>query len=188
MVLHIVFWTTLVFALIERSDEKAPTREWTLASLPAATTSGSIKLSDTIGAVVGLVLAISALILSRTVSLVTADDGSVVPFFNPDLWDFWMPFLIGVLLLEVVFEVVKYRIGRWNWTLASVNLALNVAFVVPAIYLLLTDRVFNPEFFAELGFDVPTAGGPAVTITAVVILLIAAWDIVDGFRKANRTV
>lgn len=188
VILHIAFWTTLVFALIERSGEKAPTREWTLASLPSATTTGSIKLSDTIGAVVALVLAISALTLSRTVSFVTADDGSVIPFFNPDLWDFWMPFLIGVLLLEVIFEVVKYRVGRWTWTLASVNLALNVVVVVPAIFLLLTDRVFNAEFYTELGFDVPTAGGPVVTIAAVVIVLIAAWDIVDGFRKANRTV
>ena len=187
LVVHIVFWTTLVFALIERSDERVPTSEWTLSSLPPLPTQGSIKLGDTIGSSVFLVLAMVGLLVSRTVSPVTADDGDAIPIFRPDLWDLWLPLLVGILFSEIIFEVIQYRFGRWTWGLASVNLALNLAFVVPAIYLLTTDRLFNPEFFAEIGWSgPPQAGGTFVNVTVAVMALIASWDIVDGFRKARK--
>ena len=69
----------------------------------------------------------------QTVSPVTAADGSPIPLFQPDLWSFWMPFLIAVLAVEVASELVKYRTGHWTWALASVNLALNALFSVPTI-------------------------------------------------------
>lgn len=186
LIVHIAFWTTLVFALIERSSERPPSSDWTLASLPPLPTKATIRLSDTIGAVVFLVLAIAGLIVSRDVSPVTTADGTPLPFFQPSVWEFWFPFLIGVLAVEVVFEVVKYRVGRWTWPLASVNLALNVAFVVPALYLLLTDQLLNPAFFEELGWGVPVAGSTGVTVAVAAIVLVASWDVVDGFRKALK--
>ena len=186
LVVHVVFWTTLVFYLIERSDEKPPASGWSLSDLPSASSAGQIELGDAIGSVVVLVFAIAALIFSRTVSPVTDSDGSAVPIFAPAMWDFWIPFLVGVLLAEVVFELVKYRVGRWTWPLASVNLALNVAFAAPAIYLLATDQLLNPAFFDELGWATPVAGTIGVTIAIAAIAAVALWDIVDGFRKARR--
>ena len=56
-----------------------------------------------------LTLAIAGLVLSRTVSPVTAADGSPIPLFQPDLWSFWMPFLIAVLAVEAVVGVVRVR-------------------------------------------------------------------------------
>lgn len=178
---HIVFWTTLVFALIERSDAKVPTSEWTPDKLPARHGGGEVKLSETIAALVFLVLAINVFLLSRTVSPFTADDGSLIPIFDPSVWDFWFPFFIGVLAVEIGFEVVKYRVGRWTWSLASFNLALNALFAIPAVYLLVTDQVFNPDFVAE----VPR---PLLQMRIIVILIVLAvtWDIVDGFRKARK--
>lgn len=185
LVVHIVFWTTLVFYFIERSDEKTPTSEWTVASLPAVPSRATIKLGDTIGAVVVLVLVISALVLSRTTSPFTGADGEPIPVFDPGAWDFWLPFLIGVLVVEVLFEIVKYQVGEWTWTLASFNLALNAAFAIPAVYLLATDRLLNPDFFAELGWGVPSAGTTGVTLAIVGIVAVALWDVIDGFRKAR---
>ncbi|HSM45480.1 MAG TPA: permease prefix domain 1-containing protein [Acidimicrobiia bacterium] len=179
---HIVFWTTLVFALIERSGEKVPTGEWTPDRLPARHGGGEVKLSETIAALVFLVLAINVLLLSRTVSPFTADDGSLIPIFDPTVWDFWFPFLIGVLAVEIGFEVVKYRVGRWTWPLASFNLALNALFAIPAVYLLATDQLFNPEFVAEMPRQVLDSD----LIILVLIVLAVSWDIVDGFRKARK--
>lgn len=185
LVVHIVFWTTLVFYFIERSGEKPPTSEWTLASLPVAPTRGSIKLGDTIASIVFLVLAIAAMILSRTVSPITGANGEPIPVFDPGAWEFWLPFLVGVLVVEVLFELVKYHVGRWTWTLASFNVALNAAFAIPAVYLLATDRLLNSEFFAELGWGIPSAGSTSVTVAMVVIVAVALWDTIDGFRKAR---
>jgi hypothetical protein len=123
-----------------------------LANLPAVPTRATINLGETIASVVFLVLAIAALIVSRSLSPVTMADGSAVPIFDPAMWDFWFPFLIGVLLVEIVFELIKYRVGHWTWGLASFNLALNAAVAIPAIYLLATDQMHNPAFFAEIGW------------------------------------
>lgn len=182
--MHIGFWATLVFALIERSDAKMPPGAWTPDRLPARHGGRVVKLSDTVAALVFRVLAINALILSRTVSPFTPDDGSFVPMFDLMVWDFWFPFLIGVLAVEIGFEVIKYWVGRWTWPLASFNLALSALFAIPAVYLLATDRLFNPEFLAEL----PRQGLQLDVVIIVVIVLAVTWEVVDGFRKANRTV
>ena len=188
LVVHMVFWTTLVFAIIERSDQKPPADEWALSDLPPSTTvAGTVKFGETIASVVVLVLTIAAISLSRTISPVSADDGTPIPIFDPEVWSFWFPFFIAVLALEIVFEVVKFRIGRWTWGLASVNLALNALFAIPAVYLLATEQVFNPVFFDEIGWGAEPAGdGALVVVTVVSIAGIALWDVIDGFRKARK--
>lgn len=183
--LHIAFWTTFVFALLERSVER-PTGAWTLANLLPSSVAKSVKPSETIANIVVLVIAIAGFTLARTISPASADDGSVIPFFDPSMWDFWFPYFIVILAVEIVFELVKYRVGTWTWSLASVNVALNAAFVTPAIYLLVTDQIFNPTFFEEFGWETPTAGGTSVIITIVVISAMAVWDIIEGFRKARK--
>jgi hypothetical protein len=187
LVVHIVFWTTLVFALIERTGTEDASLEWSLDKLPPAPSGGTIRLGETIASVVFLVLAMAALVLSRTASPVTGANGEPIPIFSPELWSFWLPFLIVVLAVEVAFEVIKYRVGRWTWPLASVNLALNALFAIPAIYLLLTEQLFNPAFFEEREWaGVPDADGPVVIGTVIVIAAITLWDSFDGFRKASR--
>ncbi len=179
LVVHVAFWTTLVFYFIDRSDTESGT-EWTLSDLPALPHKGSIKLSDTIWSVVVLAVTIVMIILSRDLSPVTAADGSVVPIFNEDMWDFWFPYLISVLGLEMVFEVIKYRAGAWSWGLASLNLAFNTLFAVPAVYLLATDQMFNPALEAT----VPGLSAPLNSVMIAVIVIVVVLDVVHAFRKA----
>jgi hypothetical protein len=187
LVVHIVFWTTLVFALIERSDEKTAGMDWKVDDLPAIPVAGSIKFGETVATVVVLVLVIAALLVSRTASPAATADCTPIPFFDPELWSFWFPFLLAVLALEIIFEVVKYRVGHWTWALASVNLALNALFAIPMIYLLTTERLFNPEFFAAMGWgQTPEVGDTIVVITLVSLVAVVVWDVIDGFRKAMR--
>jgi len=181
LVVHVVFWTTLVFYFIDRSDQE-PGTEWSLSMLPTLPTVGSIKLSDTIASVVFLVITIALIVVSRDISPITASDGSMVPIFDPAMWDFWFPFLIAVLAVEIVFEVVKYRVGSWTWGLASVNLAINALFAIPTIYLLVTDQIFSPEFLAALPDQVVKLDW----IIIVSIVIISAFDVIQGFRKAYQ--
>jgi hypothetical protein len=179
LIVHIVFWTTLVFYFIDRSDEASGT-EWSLSMLPSVPTAGSIKLSDTIASVVFLVIAMAMFIVSRDISPVTAADGSMVPIFDPAMWDFWFPFLVTVLAVEIVFEVIKYRVGSWTWGLASVNLAINALFAVPAVYLLATDQIFNPDFLET----VPDQVLALDWVIIVSIVAISVFDVIYAFRKA----
>ena len=179
LIVHIVFWTTLVFYFIDRSDEGSGT-EWSLSMLPSLPTAGSIKLSDTIASVVFLVITIALIVVSRDISSITAADGSMIPIFDSAMWDFWFPFLIAMLAVEIVFEVVKYRVGSWTWGLASVNLAINALFTVPTVYLLATDQIFNPEFLDTLPEQVLALDW----VTIAVIVAISTFDVVQAFRKA----
>lgn len=179
LIVHIVFWTTLVFYFIGRSDEEAGT-EWSLSDLPSLPTKGTITLSDTIWGVVILVITIAMIILSRDTSPVTALDGTMIPIFDPAMWDFWFPYLIAVLGLEIVFEIVKYRVGHWTWGMASLNLAFNALFAVPAVYLLATDQVFNPDFIEAL----PGRVLPLNTLVIAAIVIVVMIDVVQAFRKA----
>lgn len=187
LVLHIAFWTTLAFAVIERSGGKDRTAEWSVDGLPALPGVGSVKPGETIASIAFLVFVIAAIIFSRNVSPVAADDGTAITVFDPEMWSFWFPYFVAVLTFEIIFEAVKYRVGRWTWPLASANLALNALFAVPAIYLLKTEQLFNPEFFVNVGWRGEPAGdGIAVLLASVTIGAIAAWEIFDGFRKASR--
>jgi hypothetical protein len=119
-------------------------------------------------------------IVSRDISPVIAADGSMVPIFDPAMWDFWFPFLISVLAVEIVFEVIKYRVGSWTWGLASVNLAINALFAVPAVYLLATDQIFNPDFLET----VPDQVLALDWVIIVSIVAISVFDVIYAFRKA----
>lgn len=71
--------------------------------------------------------------------------------------------------------------------LAWLNLGLNALFAVPAVYLLMTDRVFNPQFLEELGWGSARDESDLLgRIIAVTIALVCTWDVIDGFRKAWR--
>ena len=124
------------------------------------------------------------LIWQQTAQPVTID-GESYPVFDPALWSFWMPWFLGILALEVVFTLLRWRRGGWTYPFAVVNLALNVAFTVPAIYLVQNDLLLDPGLVAAI--DAATGGAwlqPTLAIGVVVAVVVAAWDSIDGFRQA----
>jgi hypothetical protein len=187
VVVHIAFWVTLVFAMIERTNTALNLPEWTIDQLPEVRADRQITLTDTAVAIGWLVLVIAYLPLQHFHSFVPASDGGNLPILDPALWSFWLPVLIAVLVATVGLEIAKYRAGRWTWPLVAVNAVLDLAFVVPAVWLLLTDRLLNPEFVARFewlgeGDNLDTAA----TVAVVGTILIVFWDIVDSVVKAYR--
>ena len=53
------------------------------------------------------------------------------------------------------FEIVKYRVGRWTWPLVATNALLDLAFAVPVVWLLLTDRLLSPELVGRFDWLEP---------------------------------
>ncbi|MGW0215936.1 permease prefix domain 1-containing protein [Micromonospora chokoriensis] len=184
---QITFWLTLTFAIIERTQAAVDLPEWTVDQLPDAPVRRGIPLADTIASVIMLVLTIGYLPFQHYQSWVRGTDGENIPLLDPALWSFWLPALIVVLVLSVIFEVVKYRIGRWTWGLFGVKALLNLAFSVPLAWLALTDRLLNPalgerlSWVAEVGNRESIGLAIAVGTAAVVI-----WDLVDTARKTRQ--
>ncbi|WP_460801437.1 permease prefix domain 1-containing protein [Microbacterium sp. GXF6406] len=197
VIVHLVFWTTLVFAVLERTGADTGA-VWNVDMLAEPEASGSGR-SDAIASIVMVVILAGAIVWDRLRGFVLAD-GEALPILNPDLWPWWVAGLFALLAAEAVLAVVVWARGRWSVGAAIVNTALAVLFVSWGLTLLVRGELVNPEFLAfvvEAGGDGFAAGdagaaeqGGVLRILAVltgfVIVGISAWDAIDGWRKTRR--
>ena len=188
VLVHLGFWVTLAFAVIQFNGTRRKDlglQPWSPAMLPQVPRKSQVSLGDTIAAVVLAAFFIGLLLWQRIGSLMYLN-GEPVVVLQEDLWSFWLPYVIVLLVIEAGFAVVLYLAGRWTYAFAAVNTVLALAFVVPVLWLLAMDRVFDWAFLANVdwGADASTwiAG-----ITAAVVLFIGLWDIADGFLKAWKS-
>lgn len=191
VIVHIGFWTTLVFFTVERSaagKDVGFVSEWTPDQLPEPKDKGA-SLSDLIASLIFLAVAAGAILWDHFIGVVyTVDGGGWMSFLAPDLWPWWIGALFTLMVLEALLAVYVYARGRWDFGAAAVNLVLNLAIAVPALWLLSQGQLINPEFFPTL---IPADSAQTVTtvVTTVFgfgIVAIAAWDSIDGFLKARR--
>ena len=192
---HVAFWVTLSFAVVERLDRstwrdtdlKELTQPWTVEHLPDLPSSGAVSVGETVGEIVTLGISIGGLLYLRGWSWVTDANGEPIPLFDPALWNFWFPALIAVMALTAVFHIVKLVVGRWTIALAVVHAVLLTAFAVPFAALALNGALINPAFAEAVGWPQLTDGdGVAMLAVAAATILINGWETIDGFRKARR--
>ncbi|MGW5558758.1 permease prefix domain 1-containing protein [Micromonospora sp. NPDC003944] len=184
---QITFWLTLTFAIIERTQTAVDLPEWTVDQLPDAPVRRGIPLADTIASVVMLVVTIGYLPLQQFQSWVRDTNGENIPILDPALWSFWLPALIVVLVASAIFELVKYRIGRWTWALFGVKALLNLAFSVPLIWLALSDRLLNPALAERFSWLADAENRDVLaSIIAVTTAVIMVWDLIDTAMKTRR--
>jgi hypothetical protein len=184
---QIAFWVTLTFAILERTNTALNLPEWTVDQLPRDHPNRQITLPDSAAAIGWLVLVIAYLPLQHFWSFIPGREGGNVPLLDPALWSFWLPFLIAVLVANLVVEIVKYRIGRWTWPLVGANALVNIAFAVPVCWLLLTDRLLSPEFVARFEWLGQADNLDKVAnVSVVVTILVVLWNIVDSILRFRR--
>jgi hypothetical protein len=185
--IHLVFWTTLGFAVLERTGtRRSVSTPWTLASLPALPTKATVSFADTAWTIAALLMTIVAFFVQQNLPLPRLE-GRRVPLLNPELWTLWLPVLIALLVLEIVFTVVRYRIGHWTYPLAAVHSVLTLGFGAVSIGLLAGNHLFNPAFFAALGWPGgDDAGGWLTLLSIAVIALTSVWSSIEGFYRASR--
>jgi hypothetical protein len=192
---HVAFWVTLSFAVVERLDPAARkdadlddlNKPWTVEHLPELPTSGAVGVGETVGEIVTLGISIGGLLYLRDWSWVSDANGEPIPPFDPTLWDFWFPALITVLALTAVFHIVKLMVGRWTVGLAIVHTLLLAAFAVPFAVLALDGALINPAFAEAVGWPALAEGdGVAMVVAAGASIIISGWEAVSGFRRARR--
>lgn len=205
VVVHLTFWITLVFAIVERTKTKLPSmpsmtvatpggrnrmtargfmEEWNPDMLPEPRPRG-VGFADMIASLVFLAIMVGVVLWDLFVGFIPAEPG--LSFFNPDLWPWWIAALFVVMALEAALAVVVYAVGRWTIALAVVNGILNLVIAVPALWLLSQGELINPEYFpAIIANDGEAVGSIVTVVTAFVIVGVTAWDTVDGVLKAVR--
>lgn len=177
---QIIFWTTLTFAIMERVDVEDGLEGWTVNKLPEVPGRRSVSLGDAVGSSAFLILLLVALVGQNFRSWVPGSDGEDVPVLDPALWSGWLPFLLAALVLSLVAEAWKYRVGHWTWPIASLVIVASAAFALPVAWLADRGELLSPEFRAAV--DV----GNAETFIAIGALGILVWEIVEAVLMTWR--
>lgn len=183
--LHVVFWTTLVFAVLERTGS-AEVGAWTPEQLPEPESSRSVGLGETVGSVVVLVLMGVALVWQQTSSPVRRGD-EAVPVVDPALWgQGWLPFFLLAILAQAVVAVLAFRRRRWTLGLAVAGAVVDVLATAALLWLLRTESLFDDRFR-----EVLVAGGWTDAVRdlsvgiALGVVVIVVWDQVETFRRVR---
>ena len=182
------FWTTLAFALIERSTGPSePVATWMPDQLPQARDDARAgRLGGLIGSLVFLALFAAAIVWQQFGVVFRDGVREPIPVLDPALWQFWTPYFLGLLVLEALFAVRIYRHG-WTRTLAGLNVLLSLAFTVPMLWLFLSGQLLDPALLEAMRWPWGGVAGPAtVWVIVCTVVGVAAWDVVDGFVKAAR--
>lgn len=193
LVVHLGFWTTLVFAIAERagtSMKNVPTLDdgpFDPERLPSIATDTGASRSDLIASLVFLGLIPIALVWQQFSSVFEDADGRPIPVVDPDLWSFWLPYFLVLTAASLVFAIVLYRRGGWTWPLVVVNAVLTIATTAPLVWLLATGNLLNEPFLDRLGWtDYFAAGAPGATASSIALVAIGLWAIADGAWKTVR--
>ncbi|WP_203580198.1 permease prefix domain 1-containing protein [Microbacterium hibisci] len=185
VVVHLAFWTTLVFVVLERSGQDTLNgSRWSPDQLPEPRQRGA-GLGDMITSLAFLAIMVGVVLWDLFVGFVPTDPG--LSFLDPALWPGWILALFAVMALEAVLAIVVYAVGRWTIGLAVANGILNLVIAVPALWLLFEGRLINPAFFPTI---IPDGGAEVGAIVSVVLGFVfagvAIWDTVDASLKAVR--
>lgn len=185
-VMHLFFWVTLVFVILERTGADT-VRTWDLDQLPEPRPTGTGR-ADLVASLVFAGIGVGALLWDRFRGFVVVD-GDVMPFLHPDLWPWALLGLFALIGLEAGLAILIYARGRWTIPLAVTNTALAVLFLSWALTLLGNGLLLNPEFVDTVFRD---NGVQADSLRILGVLLVfgivgvSVWDIIDGWLKTRR--
>lgn len=179
---QIAFWVTVVFAILERTgNAPEPEHEWSVHDLPDVPAE-RFGIGESVWTIALMTWMIFAIAWQRTHWLITTQSGEEVPVLNPELWSFWLPALILVLVATIVLEAVKYRVGRWTTGLAIASTALNVAFAAIVVGLWIGPGLLNPAVAAEL----PAEAMRWLDLIPWAVVVICAWETIEAWRRVRR--
>lgn len=183
---HLVFWTTLVFAILDRTGADA-NPEWDLDSLPEPQTQGAGR-NDVIASLVMLGLFAVLLLWDTFRGFIPSEEGPL-SFLNPGLWPWALLVIIAFLVAEGALAVFVYRVGHWTTAAAVINTVLSVAFAGLALTLIARGTLVNPVFIDTV-FTQNGVGDEVMHILGILLVFgivgVAIWDIVDGWLKSVR--
>lgn len=192
--LHVAFWVTLCFFLVERSiDAKTMSEDvWTPDQLPSLPPQQQITKTD---ALVGMTWSIIAVWASAMqipeIHAMFARESPL--FFAPEMWPYWTLALLGMSVLSLGSEIMKYIVGGWTGPMVAVITAVNV--LVIAYFTSLVSSVqpiASPAFteaVSKLLGEADVASGMDITIRVFItsVVLISLYEIYIAVKSYVMT-
>jgi hypothetical protein len=185
-IVHVGFWVTLVFFILERAGTDTGVK-WNVDQLPEPTQNGAGR-ADAIASIVFLLLGVGAVFWDAFIGFFPTG-GAPIALLNPGLWPWGIAFFLALIAAEALLAVVVYAQRRWTIGAAVVNTALAVVFAVWSLTLLVQGELINPEFLSFVFTDngvTDEAMRVLTTITGFALVAFPLWDIIDGWIKTAR--
>ena len=190
-------WVTLVFAIMERTAKQKILTEiqedWSLADLPEKEVPQ--KPFNKVGVIIGIIFTVLFIILvnqySQLLGFYYTLDGSIqemIPMLNQEVFRSYLPYINGMLVLQLLFSASKLVFRKWTYPVATANLILNVLSFVLLWFILQDTAILNPELVTKIG---EATDGQRVLNTAfnsikAVFLFIFLLDSFEGFHDAYK--
>ena len=189
-------WVTLVFAIMERTAKQKILTEiqedWSLADLPEKEVPQ--KPFNKVGVIIGIIFTV-LFIISSTNTASCWDSAirwtaasEMIPMLNQEVFRSYLPYINGMLVLQLLFSASKLVFRKWTYPVATANLILNVLSFVLLWFILQDTAILNPELVTKIG---EATDGQRVLNTAfnsikAVFLFIFLLDSFEGFRDAYK--
>lgn len=193
---HLAFWSTLLFAIIERSGaepqvvpEGRQHEDWSPDRLPETVVPRQIGVADLFWGV-GMALFLAVWLPWQHFRSPYQDaQGDPVPLLDPDLWSDWLPALAVLAVAVAASEVRAYLVGYWTRGVTVTNLVLNAVTAAYFVALYLLTEPVNPAYSAAMRAD-GIGWDPADVVPSVVVgvLVVVTWDSIDCVLKHRRLV
>lgn len=187
LTMQLLFWVTVVFAILERTQApKSMFPAWDPSNLPD-TPHGGVKIGDTIASIFMSLVGVAYLVWQQFRSPFTDVSGAPMPSLEPSLWNLWIPVMIIGLLAGAIVEFSRYRAGGWSWRFVGLNAAAGLLVVVPLVWLAATDSLLNPPMVEQLvaigWHDAALHINVSVIVIAVGILV---WELFYSMLTTRR--
>ncbi len=202
--LNIFFWVTAVFVIIEWADRASqasgkrpfeiPEKVWTpdkLEEIHETPKKQTIARSEPAFDLIWNAVWVS--VYFNADHLVGIYEGNsrglelVTPVFDQDVLLFYWPFVLLVILMQVVMDIWKWMQRRWDKKLATFNLVAQLVSVLVFILVFRNSEIFAPAFLTRLEgiFGSLDALNWVIGGLIFVVILFSSIDVIQGFRKAT---
>jgi hypothetical protein len=190
-------WVTLVFAIMEKTAKQKILTEiqedWSLADLPEQ--EAPQKPFSRVGVIIGIIFTVLFLVLvnqySHLLGVYYTLEGSIqemIPILNQEVFRSYLPYINGMLVLQLLFSASKLVFRKWTYPVATANLMLNILSFLLLWFILQDTAILNPELVTEIA---KATDGQRVLNTAfnsikAVFLFIFLLDSLEGFHDAYK--
>ncbi|WP_075307392.1 HAAS signaling domain-containing protein [Bacillus wiedmannii] len=201
--LHVFFWLTLVFAILERTDKDKGTqplttslKKWTpddLKNTSYVPKKKSISKFEVFGGLMWT--AIWATLYFYANHLVGVYHGTesglkfVAATFNQDVLLQYWPIVVIVIVFEIGISLYKLVQGQWTKKLAIGNAILQIVGTIVFIVIVVNPHLFNEGFITYMANVFTTSPEEVkkwlIGGGIIIYILSAALNIFDGFRKVR---
>ncbi|MER2007700.1 MAG: hypothetical protein ABS939_09635 [Psychrobacillus sp.] len=201
--IHVFFWLTIIFAMIDRVEkDKEPhplnssLKKWTaddLENIPYIPKKKAISKFEVFGSL--LWTAIWATLYFYANKLVGVYEGEggrlefMIPALNEEVLQKFLPIVVIIIGLEIGFALYKLLKQQWTKKMAIFNTIFEIAVTIIFIIILVNPNLMNEAFVIYMGdiFEITKSQFTMWIVNGAIGIFIisAAITVYDGFKKAR---